>query len=195
LLQAPPRGIGSRLHIVSRELSSEETDFSVSDQGGHDNRRPKRRIAETDVGTSKWTLEEWRMLLTTGDASDSKESSDDDGNPQIRTKPSILKAKWSAADTQRSIARGLRFLQNRKKEAPFRSLKLPDSIDWLEADVMRGKALEDAETRANVAGTYGFTALSCLETSRAHAMKIDGLCKALPPLTGDLKEDATAMKA
>jgi hypothetical protein len=40
------------------ELSSEETEYSVSDQGGHDNRRPKRRIAETDVGTSKWTLEE-----------------------------------------------------------------------------------------------------------------------------------------
>jgi hypothetical protein len=114
----------------------EETDFSVSDQGGHDNRCSKRRIAETDVGASKWTLEEWRMLLTTGDASDSKESSDDDGKPQIRAKPSKSKAKWSAADTQRSIARSLRILQNRKKEAPFRALKLPDSIDWLEADVI-----------------------------------------------------------
>jgi hypothetical protein len=74
-------------------------------------------------------------------------------------------------------------------------LKLPDSIDWLELEVMKGKTLEDAETQANVAGTYGFSALSCLETSRAHALKIDGLCKALPPLTGNLKEDATAMKA
>jgi hypothetical protein len=54
------------------ELSS-ETEYSVSDQGGHDNRCPKKRIAETDVGTSKWTLEEWRMLLTSGDASDSNE--------------------------------------------------------------------------------------------------------------------------
>jgi hypothetical protein len=60
---------------------------------------------------------------------------------------------------------------------------------------MKGKALQDAETRANMAGTYSFSALSCLETSRAHALKIDSLCKALPPLTGDLKEDATAMKA
>jgi hypothetical protein len=124
------------------------------------------------------------MLLTTGD---SKESSDDDGKPQIRAKSSKPKTKWSAADTQRSIARSLRFLQNRKKEAPFRALKLPNSIDWLEADVMKGKALEDAETKANVAGTYGFSALSFLETSRAHALKIDGLCKALSPLTGDSK--------
>jgi hypothetical protein len=53
------------------ELSSEETEYSVSDQGGHINRCPKRRIAETDVGASKWMLEEWRMLLTTGNASDS----------------------------------------------------------------------------------------------------------------------------
>jgi hypothetical protein len=60
---------------------------------------------------------------------------------------------------------------------------------------MRGKALEDAETRANMAGTYGFSALSCLKTSRAHALKIDGLCKALTPLTGNIKEDATDMKA
>jgi hypothetical protein len=124
-----------------------------------------------------------------------KESSDDDGKPQIRAKPSVPKAKWSAADLQRSITRSLRFLQNRKKEAPFRTLKLPDSIDWLNADVMRGKALVDAETRANMAGTYNFSALSCLETSRAHAMKIDGLCKDLPTLTGDLKEDTMAMKA
>jgi hypothetical protein len=76
-------------------------DFSVSDQGGHDNRRPKRRITENDVGASKWMLEEWRMLLTSGDASDSKESSEDDGKPQIHMNPSKSKAQWSAADTQR----------------------------------------------------------------------------------------------
>jgi hypothetical protein len=134
------------------------------------------------------------MLLITGDASDSKESSEDDGKPQIHANPKS-KAKWSAADMQRSIARSLRILQNRKKEAPFRSLKLPDSIDWLEPEVMKGKTLEVAEMRASVAGTFSFSALSCLETFRAHALKIDGLCKALPPLTGDFKEDATAMKA
>jgi hypothetical protein len=66
------------------ELSS-ETEYSVSDQGGHDNRRPKRRIEETDVGASKWTLEEWWMLLTSGDASDSKESSDNDSDLEVQT--------------------------------------------------------------------------------------------------------------
>jgi hypothetical protein len=135
------------------------------------------------------------MLLTTGDASDSKESSDDDSKPQIRAKPSVPKAKWSVADAQRSIACSLRFLQNKKKEAPFRALTLPSSIDWLEADVTKGKALADAEARANMAGTFGFSALSCLETSRAHAMKLDGICKDLPILSGDIKEDTTAMKA
>jgi hypothetical protein len=62
-------------------------------------------------------LEEWKMLLTTGDASDSKELSDDNSKPQIRAKPSKPKAKWSAADTQRSITRSLRILQNRKKKS------------------------------------------------------------------------------
>jgi hypothetical protein len=174
------------------ELSS-ETEYSVSDQGGHDNRCPKRRI--TDVGASKWTLKEWRMLLTTGDASDSKESSNDDGKAQIRAKPSVPKAKWLATDAQRSIARSLRFLQNRKKEALFRALTLPSSIDWLEADVAKGRALADAESRANMAGTYWFSVLSCLETSRAHAMKLDSICKDLPTLSGNIKEDTTAMKA
>jgi hypothetical protein len=140
-------------------------------------------------------LEEWRMLLTSGDASDSKEPCEDDRKPQIHMNPSKSKAQWSAADAQRSISHTLRILQNRKKEAPFRSLKLPESIDWLEPEVMKGKTLEDAEAQANVAGTCGCSALTCLETSRAQSLKIDGLCKALPPLTGDPKEDATAMKA
>jgi hypothetical protein len=67
-------------------------------------------------------------------------------------------------------------------------LSLPSSIDWLKADVLKGRALADAESRANMAGTFGFLALSCLETSRAHSIKIDGL-------SGDIKEDTTAMKA
>jgi hypothetical protein len=140
---AAERNLGSTSSDV--ELSY-ETEISVSDQGGHDHRRPKRRVTDSDVGASKWTLEEWRLLLTTGDASDSKESSDDDGKPQRCAKPSIPKAKWSAADAQRSIARSLRFLQNKRKEAPFRALALPSSIDPLEADVSKGKALADAET-------------------------------------------------
>jgi hypothetical protein len=135
------------------------------------------------------------MLLTSGDASDSKDSSEDDGKPQIHMNPSKSKNQWSAADVQWSISRSLRILQNRRKEAPLRVLKLPESIDWLKPEVMKGKTLEDAEARANMAGTCGFSALTCLKTSRAHALKIDALCKALPPLTGDPKEDVTAMKA
>jgi hypothetical protein len=106
---------------------SSETEYLVSDQGGHDNRCPKRRIADTNIGASKCLLEEWQMLLTTGDASDFKELSNDDGKPQIRAKPSVPKAKWSAADTQGSIARSLRFLQNKKKEAPHSEIKTRSS--------------------------------------------------------------------
>jgi hypothetical protein len=177
------------------KLSSYETDFSDNDQGGHDNRRPKRCISTNDVGASKWTLEECRMLLTSGDASDSKDLSEDDGKLQIHMNPSKSKTQWSAAEAQRTISRSMRILQNRRKEAPFRALKLPESIDWLEPEVMKGKNLEDAEARANAASTCGFSALTCLKISRAHALKIDGLCKALPPLIGDPKEDATTMKA
>jgi hypothetical protein len=74
-------------------------------------------------------------------------------------------------------------------------LKLPESINLLEPEVMKGKTLEDVEARANAACTCGFSALTSLKTSWAHALKIDGLCKALSPWTGDPKEDATAMKA
>jgi hypothetical protein len=59
----------------------------------------------------------------------------------------------------------LKLLKGRKKEVPFRALKLPDSIDWLEPELMRGKTLEDAELRANTAGMCGLSALTCLETS------------------------------
>jgi hypothetical protein len=84
------------------ELSSYETEFSDSDQGRHDNRRPKRRVSTNDVGSSKWTLEEWRMLLTSGDASDSKDLSEDDGKPQIHMNPPKVQdpvvGRRSAAD-------------------------------------------------------------------------------------------------
>jgi hypothetical protein len=127
---------------VDGELSTYETDFSDSDQGVHDNRRLKRRVSTNDVGASKWTLEEWRMLLMSGD---SKDSSEDDGKPQIHMNPSKSKTQWSAAEAQRTIMRSLRILQGRRKEAPFRALKLPESIDWLEPEVVRGKTLDDAE--------------------------------------------------
>jgi hypothetical protein len=113
---------------------SYETEFLVSDQGGHDDRCPKRHVADSNVCASKWTLEEWQLLLTTGDASDSKESSDDDGKPQRHAKPSVPKAKWSAANAQRSIVCSLWFLHNKRKEAAFRALALPSSIDHLETD-------------------------------------------------------------
>jgi hypothetical protein len=111
------------------ELSFSERDFSDSDQGGHDNRHPKRRVSTNDFGASIWTLEEWRMLLTSGDTSDSKDLSEDDGKPQIHTDPSKSKTQWSAAEAQRTITRSLRILQGRSKEAPFRALKLPESIN------------------------------------------------------------------
>jgi hypothetical protein len=77
------------------------------------------------------------MLLTSGDASDSKDSSEDDGKQQIHTDPSKSKTQWSATEAQRRITHSLRILHGRRKEAPFRVLKLPKSINWLEPEVMR----------------------------------------------------------
>jgi hypothetical protein len=74
-------------------------------------------------------------------------------------------------------------------------LKLPDSIDWLEPELMKGKTLEDAELRAYTAGMCGLSALTCLETSRAHAGKIHAICKSLPPLAEASKENGSALKA
>jgi hypothetical protein len=36
-------------------------------------------------------------------------------------------------------------LKGRKKAAPFRALRLPDLINWLEPELMKGKTFEDAE--------------------------------------------------
>jgi hypothetical protein len=38
--------------------SEEDTDPSASDQGGHDDRQPKRRASAKDIGTSIWTTQE-----------------------------------------------------------------------------------------------------------------------------------------
>jgi hypothetical protein len=97
-----------------------------------------------DFGASKWTTEEWRLLLTSGDVSDSDETSVDDGRPRTHTNPSKSKTKWSAAKAQQQIKHSLKLLKGRKKEAPFRALTLPDSIDWLEPELMRGKTLDEA---------------------------------------------------
>jgi hypothetical protein len=126
------------------------------------------------------------MLVTSGDASDSEESSGDDGRPRTHTNPSKSKIKWSAAEAQQTITRILKILQGRRKKALFRALKLPESIDWLEPELMKGKTLNDAEAWANATGTCGLSGLTCLETFRAHADQIHALCKLLPPLTDDL---------
>jgi hypothetical protein len=93
------------------------------------------------------------MLLTSGNASDSEESSGNDGRPCTHTDPSKSKTMWSPEEAQRTITRSLRILQGRRKKAPFRALKLPESINWLELKLMKVKTLDDAEARANAAGT------------------------------------------
>jgi hypothetical protein len=140
-------------------LSERDTDPTDSDQGEHDDRQPKRRNSASDFGASKWTTEEWR-LLTSGDVSDLHETSVDDGRPRTHTNPSKSKTKWSATKVNTQIKYSLKLLKGRKKEAPFRALKLPYSIDWLEPELMRGKTLEDAELRANTAGMCGFSGLA-----------------------------------
>jgi hypothetical protein len=77
----------------------------------------------------------------------------DDGRPCTHTKPSKYKTKWSAIKAHTQIKSSLRLLKDRKKGAPFRALRLPDSINWLEPELMKDKTFEDAELRANIAGT------------------------------------------
>jgi hypothetical protein len=174
-------------------LSERDTYLSASDQGGHDDCQPKHRDSASDFGASIWTTEEWRLLL--GDFSDSDETSADDGRPRTHTKPSKSKTKWSATKANTQIKSSLKLLKDRKKEAHFRALRLPDSINWLEPELMKGKTLEEAELRANTAGMCSLSALTCLEMSRAHAGKTHTICKSLPPLTNASKEDVAASKA
>jgi hypothetical protein len=63
-------------------------------------------------------------------------------------------------------------LQGQAKAEPFMSLKLPDSINWLKPELMKGKAFEEAELQANAAGMCGLAALTCAESSLAHASRI-----------------------
>jgi hypothetical protein len=176
-------------------LSERDNDPTNSDQGGHDDCQPKCRDSASDFGASIWTTEEWRLFLTSGDLSDSDETSTDDGRPRTHTKPSKSKTKWSATKANAQIKSSLKLLRGWKKEAPFRALKLPDSIDWLEPELMKGKTLEDSELWANTAGTCGLSALTCLETSHTHAGQIHAVCKSLPPLADASKEDVAALKA
>jgi hypothetical protein len=86
-------------------------------------------------------------------------------------------------------------LQGQAKADSFRSLKLPDSINWLEPELMKSKAFEDAELRANATGTCGLAALTCAESSRAHASRIHATCKTLPPLPNASQEELNALHA
>jgi hypothetical protein len=86
-------------------------------------------------------------------------------------------------------------LQGQKKAEPFRSLKREYSINWLEPELMKGKAFEDSELRANAAGMCGLAALTCAETSRAHASIIHATCKTFLPLPNASQEESNALKA
>jgi hypothetical protein len=50
-------------------------------------------------------------------------------------------------------------LKGWKKAEPFRALRLPDTINWLKPELMKGKTFEDSELRANAAGMCGLSAL------------------------------------
>jgi hypothetical protein len=86
-------------------------------------------------------------------------------------------------------------LQNQKQTQQFKSLELPDSIAYLGPKLKKGKAFEDAELRANVAGACGLAVVTCAESSRAFANKINSACKALLPLLGASQEELDELKA
>jgi hypothetical protein len=97
--------------------------------------------------------------------------------------------------TYSQIKSSLKMLKGHKKAVPFRFLRLPDPINWLEPQLMKGKAFEDAELRANAAGTCGLSALTCVETSRAHASIIHTMCKNLPPMANASQKELKALNA
>jgi hypothetical protein len=78
----------------------------------------------------------------------------------------------------------------------FKSLEHPYSIAYLGPKLKNGKAFEDAELRANAAGTCGLATLTCAESSRAFANKFNSACKApLPPLLSSSEEELDEPKA
>jgi hypothetical protein len=130
-----------------------------------------------------------------GDISASDNASEYDGKPCTHTEPSRCKTKWSANQGQSQIKTSIKMLQGQAKAELFRSLKLPDSINWLEPDFMKGKAFEDAELQANAAGTCGLAALTCVESSHAHASRMHAMCKALPLFPNASQEELNALRA
>jgi hypothetical protein len=76
-------------------------------------------------------------------------------------------------------------LQDQEAPLEFKSLKLPDCISYLGPTLMNGKAFDEAKLLVNAAGTCGLAALTCMESTRAFANKINSACKApLLPLHG-----------
>jgi hypothetical protein len=140
-------------------------------------------------------MQEWKLLLVSGDVSDSDDTSEHDGKPHTYTKPLKYKTKFSASQAHSQIKSSLGLLKSGKKGTPFRALRLPDSINWLEPELMKGKTFEDTGLRANAAGTCGLSTLTCLETSHAYARKIHTLCKSLPPMANASQEELSALKA
>jgi hypothetical protein len=85
-------------------------------------------------------------------------------------------------------------LQDQEQAQQFKSLELPDSIAYLGPKLNKGKAFEDAELRANAAGTCGLAALICAESSCAFAQRFprgveqaQGLERWHPPRCGDIE--------
>jgi hypothetical protein len=74
--------------------SERDTDPSDSDQGGQDDCQPKRRDSASDFGASIWSTQEWKLLLASGDISDSDETTEDDGKPRtmcFTSSPHVLR--------------------------------------------------------------------------------------------------------
>jgi hypothetical protein len=165
-------------------------EVSSSDVGGHDYRQPRRRTSSKFFSASDWTTKEWKIVLASGNISDPDAASEDDGKPCFRTKPSRCKAKWSSGLGHKQVKAGVRMLQDQEAALEFKSLELPECISYLGPKLMKGKAFEEAELRANTAGTCGLAALTCAESTRAFANKINSACKApLLPLHGASQED------
>jgi hypothetical protein len=91
------------------ELTASEQDSepSASDQGEHDDHQPKCRASTSDFGAFIWTTQEWKLLLASGDVSDSDDTSEDDSKPRTHTKPSKYKTKWSASQVYSQIKTSL----------------------------------------------------------------------------------------
>jgi hypothetical protein len=112
------------------------------------------------------------------------------------TSATLTQPVMTSALGQRQVRAGVSMLQDQEQALEFKSLDLPDCIAYLGSKLMKGKAFEDAELRANAAGTCCLAALTCVESSRAFANKINSACKApLPSLHGASQEDINGLKA